>query len=76
VAHEPRLVLADEPTGNLDAKNGQQVIALLQSLVANHNTSLLLVTHSHQVAQCANRILAMHDGKLVDQPKDTVANTW
>ncbi len=77
VVHQPALLLADEPTGNLDASTGQQVLNLLQSLVAEHNTTLLMVTHSLKVANCADRILAMNDGQLVEMNDNTDSiNTW
>ena len=76
VVHQPPLLLADEPTGNLDATTGQQVMTLLQALVAEHNTTLLMVTHSHKVAGCADRILAMNDGRLIAPDKNGSTNTW
>ena len=76
VIHRPPLLLADEPTGNLDATTGQQVMSLLQALVAEHTTSLLMVTHSHKVAECADRVLAMTDGQLVTHPKNDSSSTW
>ena len=76
VIHQPPLLLADEPTGNLDATTGQQVMALLRTLVAEHNTTLLMVTHSHQVANCADRVLAMNDGKLTELREKDSENTW
>jgi len=66
--HQPRLVLADEPTGNLDAKTGQNVLELLLDNAKHHNSSVLLVTHSHRVAQQADRIVGLVDGELVDEP--------
>lgn len=76
VIHQPPLLLADEPTGNLDATTGQQVMALLQALVAEHNTTLLMVTHSHKVAELADRVLAMDDGQLVEHRRNDSARTW
>ena len=76
VIHRPPLLLADEPTGNLDATTGQQVMTLLQTLVAEHNTTLLMVTHSHTVAQCADRVMAMEDGQLIEHRANNSANTW
>ena len=63
--HEPALVLADEPTGNLDTKAAAQVIGLLGSLAARHGATVLLVTHSHEAAQAATRIIEMRDGRFV-----------
>jgi len=76
VVHQPPLLLADEPTGNLDATTGQQVMQLLHTLVAEHNTTLLLVTHSHQVAKSADRVLTMQDGRLITTNSATNGTTW
>jgi putative ABC transport system ATP-binding protein len=61
----PRLVLADEPTGNLDSETGHRIIALLRSLVVERGTALLAVTHSGAVAQACDRTLEIRDGQLV-----------
>ena len=66
IMHEPRLLLADEPTGNLDEETGRTVLALLQELVSSAQTTLLMVTHSREVASCADRILRMREGQLHD----------
>jgi len=76
VVHQPPLLLADEPTGNLDASTGQQVMKLLQSLVADLKTTLLMVTHSEQVANCADRVLAMQDGRLITLNENSTSSTW
>ena len=62
--HQPALVLADEPTGNLDAQNGQVVLNLLFDLARQHNQTLLIVTHSKAVADRADRILVLEQGML------------
>ena len=62
--HQPTLVLADEPTGNLDAQNGQQILNLLFELANRHNQSLLIVTHSKAVADRADRTLILEQGVL------------
>ncbi len=64
LVHEPRLVLADEPTGNLDSQNGAEVIRLLKRLQQEYGQTILLVTHSHAAAQQADRIYVMRDGHL------------
>jgi len=76
VVHRPPILLADEPTGNLDAATGEQVMQLLLSLVAEHKTSLLLVTHSNRVANRADRVLIMQDGKLTDASERDAGITW
>ncbi len=62
--HEPRLLLADEPTGNLDADTGRVVMALLQRLARRRQMTVVIVTHSDEVAAIADRRLEMHDGVL------------
>ena len=66
LVHEPKLVLADEPTGNLDAETGRQVLDLFQRLVRDTGTTMLLVTHSSEVARLADRVLTIRDGRLVE----------
>lgn len=62
--HKPAIVLADEPTGNLDAISGRQILSLLEAMASEQRSSLLLVTHSLEVAQVADRVLIMTNGKL------------
>jgi putative ABC transport system ATP-binding protein len=62
--HQPALVLADEPTGNLDAKTGALVLDLLFELSRAQQQSLLVVTHSQVVAERADRVLLLHEGYL------------
>ena len=70
LVHEPRLLLADEPTGNLDSTNAQQVMTLLQRISSLCQTTLLVVTHSADVARIASRRICMRDGKILhdEQP--------
>lgn len=64
---EPALILADEPTGNLDSASGGAVITLLRRLVDERQQTLVMVTHDAEVAQRADRIIHMRDGQIVDQ---------
>jgi putative ABC transport system ATP-binding protein len=64
LVHRPALVLADEPTGNLDQRAGEQALDLMIALVREEHSSLLLVTHSLAVARRADRILTLQDGRL------------
>ena len=64
LANEPRLLLADEPTGALDSETGAQIIALLQRLRERHGMTILLVTNDLSVAEQADRLLRMRDGRL------------
>ncbi len=68
LVHDPALVLADEPTGNLDEETGRQVLALLENLTRKSGKSLVLVTHSTEAAGIADRIFRLQHGKLVEQP--------
>jgi putative ABC transport system ATP-binding protein len=62
--HEPAVVLADEPTGNLDAHTGEQILALLTELFRDRGRTLVLVTHSLAVSRAADRVLAIEEGRL------------
>ena len=61
----PKLILADEPTGNLDSKNGEEVMTLLSQLNAE-GTTIVMVTHSQHDATYANRVINLLDGAIVD----------
>jgi putative ABC transport system ATP-binding protein len=63
---EPSILLADEPTGNLDTRSGEEIVALLEHLNAEGLT-LVLVTHDPRVANHARRVLRMRDGRIVDE---------
>jgi putative ABC transport system ATP-binding protein len=67
LSHHPALLLADEPTGNLDEDTGKQVIDILTDLARNQQTTMLIVTHSHNVAKHADRVLKLTHGSLVEQ---------
>jgi putative ABC transport system ATP-binding protein len=62
--HEPKLLLADEPTGNLDSKASKDVMKMLVSINENNKTSLLMVTHDPQAASYSDRVVFIRDGKL------------
>lgn len=64
VVSNPKLILADEPTGNLDSKNGKEVMELLKELNAE-GTTIVMVTHSQKDAACAQRTINLFDGKIV-----------
>jgi ABC-type lipoprotein export system ATPase subunit len=66
LANRPELVLADEPTGNLDSTSGEEVIRLLRESNQMQGTTLLLVTHDHHVARAMRRVLTMRDGRIVN----------
>jgi lipoprotein-releasing system ATP-binding protein len=64
LALEPPLLLADEPTGNLDPATGEQVFALLQAMARRHGTTMVLVTHNPELARRCTRVLTLADGVL------------
>lgn len=66
LANQPSLILADEPTGALDSKNGNEVIALLQNSVKKLNQTLVLITHNIDLAREADRIIKIADGEIVE----------
>ncbi len=62
----PKLILADEPTGNLDSATGDAVLELLSTLPRERGAAIVLVSHDARVARCADRVLGMRDGRLTD----------
>ena len=62
----PALILADEPTGNLDSQNTSEVIALLKEASKKYEQTIIMITHSRSIAQTADRILQVSDGELTD----------
>jgi putative ABC transport system ATP-binding protein len=72
LVHEPAVLLADEPTGNLDAESGRRVLGLLSDLVREHGTTLVVVTHSRKVAELADRIFVLEDGRLTDRIDEVI----
>ena len=69
---KPKLLLADEPTGNLDSRNSREIVTLLQNSVRKYNQTLLLITHDGHVAAHADRVLHMLDGRLCDRAEGNV----
>lgn len=81
IASQPKLLLADEPTGALDFETGQQVLALLQEMGEQFNTTVVVITHNSTIAQMAHRVIRINDGKvssidLIDQPKRVEEIKW
>lgn len=62
---KPTIILADEPTGNLDSKNSEEVIALLTELCHEYNNTLVVITHDEKIAQKADRVIRIEDGKII-----------
>ena len=67
LVHDPLLILADEPTGNLDEETGAQVMSLLARLAREHGRTLLMVTHSQEAASHADRVLRLSHGQLIEE---------
>lgn len=73
--NEPRLILADEPTGNLDSQTGQDVMMILHDIARDEGYTVVMVTHDPRVEDIADRILWLEDGKLVDRKSEQHAWT-
>ena len=63
--NSPSIVLADEPTGNLDSKNSHEIVELLKRMNREYNQTLIMITHDESIALQARRIIAIEDGKIV-----------
>ncbi len=75
LANEPRVLLADEPTGNLDSTTGEEIIALLMSLSAERQQTIVVITHDTAIAARARRQLRMRDGELLVPEDENVLET-
>lgn len=69
LANKPRIVLADEPTGNLDSKNTRDVIELLKITAKKFNQTLILITHDTNIATMADRVITIEDGQIIKDTK-------
>ena len=70
LVHDPPLILADEPTGNLDAATGSTILSLLKALVQANGTTMIIVSHSEAVVRMASRVLTIESGMLVERAHD------
>ena len=75
LANEPRVLLADEPTGNLDTTTGEEIIQLLMALSAERRQTIVVITHDTAIAARAQRQLRMHDGELLVPEDETLLET-
>jgi|LSQX01.2.fsa_nt_gb putative ABC transport system ATP-binding protein len=75
LVNRPALVLADEPTGNLDTRNGHEVMQLLRLANRDMGQTLVLITHDERIARQADRVLTIEDGRIVDDQTHTGENT-
>lgn len=62
----PALILADEPTGNLDSKSGDEIVELLKKSNREYKQTIIMITHNMEIAKCADRIIRIEDGKVVE----------
>lgn len=65
LASSPAIILADEPTGNLDSKTSQDVLSLLKVTSQKFSQTMVMITHNEEIAQMADRIIRIEDGKIV-----------
>lgn len=65
LVNNPEIILADEPTGNLDSVNGQRVMSLLEKIRENFGTTIVVVTHNMEMARRADRVISLRDGRIV-----------
>jgi len=63
----PAIILADEPTGNLDSKSSDEIVELLKKSNRDYKQTIIMITHNMEIAQCANRIIKIEDGKIVEE---------
>ncbi len=68
LVHQPAVILADEPTGNLDSANGDNILALLRELSDETGTAIVLVTHSTEATRVCHRVVSMLDGRILPAP--------
>ena len=74
LANDPILLLADEPTGNLDSRTGEEILALFDRLHKENHMTLVVVTHSQEVADRSERLIRMRDGRIIeDNPSRSAA---
>ena len=70
--NHPSLLLADEPTGNLDSKNSKEIIALLRKINKEYNQTVIIITHDERIALSADRVITIEDGQITRDTKDTM----
>jgi putative ABC transport system ATP-binding protein len=67
----PQIILADEPTANLDSKTGEEILSLMKTMNARYHTTFMFSTHDQMVMDYARRLVSLHDGKIVDDERRT-----
>jgi putative ABC transport system ATP-binding protein len=71
LATNPSVLLADEPTGNLDTQTGADILSILRSLAARHSQTVVLITHDRDVAASAPRMIELRDGRIISDQHGT-----
>lgn len=66
LVNNPAIIMADEPTGNLDSKSGEEIMGLLKNLNKDRGTTLIVVTHDPEIAELTNRIISIRDGRIAE----------
>ncbi len=74
IAAKPSIILADEPTGNLDTKTGDEVMALLKTSAKKYGQTLVVITHNEEIAQMADRTIMLADGRIVSSGESEVVS--
>ncbi|MPN49545.1 putative ABC transporter ATP-binding protein [bioreactor metagenome] len=67
LATKPSIILADEPTGNLDSKTSQDVMGLLKTMSQKFNQTIIMITHNQEISQMADRVIRIEDGKILSK---------
>lgn len=73
LVNNPAIILADEPTGNLDSKSGEEIMSILLGLNTEHGTTLIIVTHASEIASRTQRVIRIRDGMVEGQEKEVVS---
>lgn len=74
LSNKPAIIFADEPTGNLDSKTTQEVMDLLSDTVKEFKRTLVMITHNQEIAETADRIITISDGKIIKDTNDLKEN--
>jgi len=64
LVNDPAIIMADEPTGNLDSKSGDEIMHLLRKLNEERGTTLIIVTHDPEIAELTDRVISLYDGRI------------
>ncbi len=75
ISHKPALLMADEPTGNLDSSNARRIMELFCKIHRQHGISILMITHSHDAAQWADRVIHLNDGRITNSSGQPCGDT-